>query len=220
VSTNRPLLLLGGGGHAAVVAECARAAGFELFGCLDDDPTVAEALRTIDVDWRGEIGDLMRLRATLPTDLTVHAAVGSNVLRRDWLAGLRRDGGDLEVATIVHPTAVVSPSATLSAGAFLAPGAIVNARAAIGPGVIINSGAIVEHDCVIGAYTHVTPGAVLGGAVEVGDGAMIGLGAVLLPGVRVGEEAKIGAGAVVTGDIPGRVTAIGVPAKVVVPAIS
>jgi acetyltransferase-like isoleucine patch superfamily enzyme len=38
---------------------------------------------------------------------------------------------------------------------------------------------------------------------------------VLVPGVEVGEEAFVAAGAVVTKDVPARMVAIGVPARLV-----
>jgi acetyltransferase-like isoleucine patch superfamily enzyme len=46
-----------------------------------------------------------------------------------------------------------------------------------------------------------------------GDGVFLGTGAVVLPGRSVGAWARIGAGAVVTTDVPGGVTAAGVPAR-------
>jgi acetyltransferase-like isoleucine patch superfamily enzyme len=48
-------------------------------------------------------------------------------------------------------------------------------------------------------------------------GARVGSGAVLCPGVEVGEEAFVAAGAVVTKDVPTRMVAMGVPARVVRP---
>lgn len=43
----------------------------------------------------------------------------------------------------------------------------------------------------------------------------IGAGAIILPGVTIGESAIIGAGAVVTGDVPSRAVAVGIPARVI-----
>jgi acetyltransferase-like isoleucine patch superfamily enzyme len=48
-------------------------------------------------------------------------------------------------------------------------------------------------------------------------GARVGSGAVLCPGIEVGEEAFVAAGAVVTKDVPTRMVAMGVPARVVRP---
>jgi UDP-2-acetamido-3-amino-2,3-dideoxy-glucuronate N-acetyltransferase len=45
-------------------------------------------------------------------------------------------------------------------------------------------------------------------------GASIGTNATILCGVTVGENAIVGAGAVVTSDVPGNVTMVGVPARV------
>jgi acetyltransferase-like isoleucine patch superfamily enzyme len=48
-------------------------------------------------------------------------------------------------------------------------------------------------------------------------GARVGGGAVICPGVEIGEEAFIGAGAVVTKDVPPRMVAVGVPARLIRP---
>lgn len=49
---------------------------------------------------------------------------------------------------------------------------------------------------------------------------MIGANAVLLGNITVHKGAKIGAGAVVLCDVPGGATAVGVPAKVLLPKVS
>lgn len=52
------------------------------------------------------------------------------------------------------------------------------------------------------------------GQVHIGNHVFIGANATILPGVTIGDYAVIGAGSVVTHDVPARVVAAGVPAKV------
>jgi acetyltransferase-like isoleucine patch superfamily enzyme len=51
--------------------------------------------------------------------------------------------------------------------------------------------------------------------VRVGSNVFIGANAILLPGAEIGDDCVIGAGAVVTGRIPPRSVAAGVPARVI-----
>jgi serine O-acetyltransferase len=51
----------------------------------------------------------------------------------------------------------------------------------------------------------------------IGDNVFIGAGARVLGGVTVGDGARIGANAVVIDDVPAGATAVGVPARVLVP---
>jgi sugar O-acyltransferase (sialic acid O-acetyltransferase NeuD family) len=208
----RPLLLMGGGGHASVVAESARAAGWSIAGFLDDRPEGTEA-SALGVEWLGVIGDLHTVLERL-ADAAVHAAMGDNELRRRWSA----DAGRALAPPIVHPSAVVSPSATLADGVFIAPRAVVNARAVIERGAIVNSGAIVEHDCRLGAFCHVAPGVALGGNVSVGEQALVGIGATVIPGRRIGARATLGAAAVAIRDVPEGTTAVGFPARILAAA--
>ena len=157
----------------------------------------------------GAISEAGQLLAQQATRTALHAAVGDAAARRRWMTML----SDASFATIVHPSALVSPSAQLGGGDFIGPLAVINARATLDEGVIINTGAIVEHDCRIGAFTHVAPGAVLAGDVTVGHDALIGAGAVIHPGVKVGSGVAIGAGAVAVSDIHDGARVAGVPAR-------
>ncbi|MCK4939654.1 MAG: serine acetyltransferase, partial [Rhodospirillaceae bacterium] len=49
------------------------------------------------------------------------------------------------------------------------------------------------------------------------DWVIVGSGAQVLGGITVGEGARIGANAVVTKDVPPGVTAVGIPARIVMP---
>ena len=51
--------------------------------------------------------------------------------------------------------------------------------------------------------------------VSIGDGSWVGHGSVILPGATIGRHVVIGANSVVTGVIPDRCVAVGVPARVV-----
>ncbi|MGV8978029.1 MAG: acetyltransferase [Cellulomonas sp.] len=114
---------------------------------------------------------------------------------------------------VVAPSAQVSRTATIGAGAAILHGSVVGAFASIGEGAIINTGATVDHDCVIGRYAHVAPGSHLAGNVTVGAHAFLGVGVSVIPGVTIGERAVVGAGAVVLTDVPADETVVGVPAS-------
>ena len=86
-----------------------------------------------------------------------------------------------------------------------------------GVGCVISEKAVIGKNCMF--YQHVTVGA-LGGAPIIEDDVLIGANAVLLGNITVHKGAKIGAGAVVLCDVPGGATAVGVPAKVLLPKVS
>lgn len=52
-------------------------------------------------------------------------------------------------------------------------------------------------------------------AVRIGAGSWLGTGVVVLPGACIGEHVVVGAGSVVSGELPDRSVAVGIPARVV-----
>ncbi len=61
----------------------------------------------------------------------------------------------------------------------------------------------------------ISPGANLAGDVVVGKRTYVGMGAIVLEKRRIGEQSIIGAAAVVTRDVPDRVKAMGMPARII-----
>lgn len=138
-------------------------------------------------------------------------AIGNNLVRLDMGACLQSRG--VTFGVVIHPTAFVSPSATISEGAVVLPGARVHTEAFLGKHVVVNTGAIVEHDSIIEDGVSISPGVAMGGRVHVGRGAFISTGATLAARSHVGESAIIGAGAVVVGAIGCKLLAYGAPAR-------
>lgn len=196
-----PLVLIGGGGHAMVVGEAAIAQGYDLLGFYDDDPKAGVSILAKHLGTFHEfekLGDAPRI-----------IGVGDVKHRRELID---RVGGPF--ATVVHPSAIVSPSAELGAGVFVGPLAVVHARARVGAHAILNTSSVVEHDCALGTNIHVAPTAALGGNVRVGPDTLIGIGAKALPGARVGARCVVGAGSVVLRAVGDDLTVVGVPARV------
>lgn len=207
------LLVIGGGGHAWVVTESARAQGWRVLGFFDDDaqarlddtaPRLGALSEAPGAQGRAEPGAGAENDAP-PASII---ALGSLDLRARLIHELRG-----LYAVVRHPRAVVSPSASVGDGTFVGAGAIVQGRARVGAHGIINTGAIIEHDCVLATNVHVAPGAVLGGQVSVGRDTLIGLGARVRPGVKIGAGCIVGVGAAVVRDVPDGIKVLGVPAK-------
>lgn len=205
-----PVIVVGAGGHGAVVADALLCAGRRVIGFVDPDP----ALRGATLLGLPLIGDDAALAARDRATVVLANGLGGigdgSGLRRRLQERLAAEGW--RFCTVTHPSAVVSPHARLMEAAQVLAGAVVQAMAWIGPGAIVNTRAVVEHHAVVGAFAHVAPGAVLCGRVEVGADSHVGAGAVVRQGVRLGDGVVVGIGAAVLKDVASGVVA-GVPAR-------
>lgn len=197
------LVLIGGGGHALVVAEAARALGIAIAGVLDDR---AEAPAIVKLGLK----HLGKLTGAVPEGTAYMICVGDAALRGKIASGLK---GSRVSSAIVAPGAHVAPTAALGEGVFVGVHSVVHSFARVEAHAIVNTGAIVEHECVIGECTHVAPGAILAGNVRVGRETLLGVGCRVIPGVRIGAGCTVGAGAVVIRDVTDGIRVAGVPAR-------
>lgn len=205
-------VILGGGGHAAVVIDAILAAGSAVpFAVLDPDPA-RRGRKILGVSILGDDGLLAELIAAGATSFAVGVgSTGDTALRQRLFAfGV---GHALHPLLVKHPSAICSAAAQFGRGNQLLAGCIVNPGAVLGDNVLVNTGAIVEHDCLLADHVHVASGACLAGSVGVGPGSHIGAGATVRQGVTIGAGAIVGAGAVVVKDVPDRVVVAGVPAR-------
>lgn len=110
--------------------------------------------------------------------------------------------------------------ASISWPAQIGPGLILYhpGNVTLGANVVIGRDARLQQDINVSGF---------GGAMTrdyenvpspvLGDGVLVGAGARVLGALRIGDGAKIGANAVVLCDVPAGATAVGVPARVILP---
>ncbi|CAB3791823.1 serine O-acetyltransferase [Paraburkholderia fynbosensis] len=117
----------------------------------------------------------------------------------------------------------LSQMARFMTGIEIHPGATLGRRVFIdhGMGVVIGETAQIGDDCTIYqgvtlGGTSLTRGAKRHPTLE--RGVIVGAGAKVLGGFTIGADAKIGSNAVVTKPVPARGTAVGNPARIIVPA--
>lgn len=201
------LIILGAGGHGAVVAEIAIASSkWDGVSFVDDDLDEQALVVGCPV-----LGDSNLLPEILQGDYQIFVAIGNNQKRDENLSSIEELGGVL--ANVVHPNAVVSPSAFVDLGTVICAGAVINARTRIGRGSIVNTGASVDHDCVLGRAVHVSPGVHVAGNVSIGDRSWLGVGAAVIDGISIQSDCIVGAGAAVIDDVESGQTIVGVPAN-------
>jgi UDP-N-acetylbacillosamine N-acetyltransferase len=208
-------LVIGAGGHGRVVADLVRALGHSVAGFVDDDP--AKADRSVDSSGSHVIMTLQTLLQHIDANSAlpgiadhVALAIGDNTNRLALFTQLQPHCAP----ALIHPGAIVSPSARVGDGSVVFARAAINPEAHVGCAAIINTGAIVEHDCNLEDGVHISPGAVLCGTVEVGARSWIGAASVVIQCRSVGRDCIVGAGAVVVHDLPDGVVAYGNPARV------
>lgn len=210
-SMNNRILIIGAGGHGKVVADILRARGTEPGGFVDADERLW-GTQVLGLPVLGGMNHLEQIARQYGVRSAV-VAIGDNRVRQEHAREIERAG--LSMASAIHPSATISPTAALGRGVVVCMGVAIGVQARVGELAIINTNATVDHECEVGSAVHICPNVSLAGRVRVGEGAFVGIGSSVIQCRSIGAWATVGAGAVVTRDIPDRATAVGVPAKVI-----
>ena len=143
------LIILGNGKYGKEIEDVAEQTGkYSEILFLDDNSTE-----------KNVIGKCCDYNKYNDEDTTFFVAFGNNDFREKWSEKLIKSGVLIE--NIIHPTAYISPKATLQQGIAVLPKAVINTSTIVKNGCMINTGSIVDHDCVIEEYTHICVGAIV-----------------------------------------------------------
>jgi len=197
------LLLLGFGGHARSVADVALAAGVTSLLFVDERARPGEHFAGHPV--------VKAFEQPLPSGWACFPCAGDGRRRREQVMRARAEGWPL--ASVLSPCATIGAGAVLEEACFVAHHAHVGPMARVGEGTIINTGGIVEHDCRVGSYCHVSVHTTIAGWSVLGDFVFAGAGATVIDRVEVASDVVIGAGSVVVASLHLSGTYAGVPAN-------
>lgn len=188
------LLLVGAGGFGRVVLEHANA----LYNCafLDDgEATIVDGVPVI-----GKRGDMAYF---YPEYKLLLVTIGNNMLRERFYKEAAIIG--FTFPNIIHPSAYVSPRATIGSGCVILNNAVVQNNAKCGDGCILNPGVELHHDSSIGSYCLIYTNSVVRSLTTVGNRVWIGSTATVSTSAVVPDDAIIEDGSVIkcrmTGEI-------------------
>ncbi len=215
----KQIILLGAGGHAAVIMDCLKAqiehgAAIKIKGLLDDSGKT---------EWMGYpiLGTTDLADQFNDGQTAFILAIGSNEVRER----LAKRYSHLSFYTVIHPSAIIGTDVTIGEGTVVMPRVVMNANAQVGCHAIINTGVIVEHDfndgqtafiLAIGSnevrerlakryshlsfYTVIHPSAIIGTDVTIGEGTVVMPRVVMNANAQVGCHAIINTGVIVEHD--------------------
>ena len=116
-------------------------------------------------------------------------------------------------ATLVHPSATVSTSASLGAGTVVFANVSISSNVRIGNHVIILPNAVISHDAAVGDYTCIAGGVCISGGTRVGRQCYLGTGSSIIGNVEIGDFSLVGMGSVVLENIAENGVVAGNPAR-------
>jgi sugar O-acyltransferase (sialic acid O-acetyltransferase NeuD family) len=187
------LLIVGAGGHGRSVAEAAMLSGqYVLAGFVDDGMAVGSPIGQTSV-----LGSTADLKAYAALCDKVVVAIGNNALRESLVT--RLVGLGFELTTVIHPKAIVSPSAVIGEGCAIMAGAIVGTEAQLGLGVIANCGSVVDHHAQVHDFGHLGVNACMAGGAILGRKAWMQAGSALGYGAQVPADVVLAAGVALDG---------------------
>lgn len=193
----KAIYIYGASGHGLVVADIARACGYDDIVFCDDGDN--EYLTFEDIKANNHI--------------PIAFGVGSNTIRAKLFDRVKNSG--FEIVSLIHPSSIISPSVTIGKGTVVMPNVVVNAKAVIGDGVILNTACVVEHECIIEDFVHISPNVALAGDVKVGKYTHIGIGSNVIQGIIIGKNTIVGGGSMVIRNIDDNQKVVGVPARLI-----
>lgn len=196
---SRPVIIVGGGGHARVLIDVLLLQSAEIIGI--SDPALEPGSH--GPFGLAVLGDNEAISDYPPDSVELVNGIGSthSTLKRRQVYELFC-ARNYRFASIIHPSAIIAREVSVGDGVQIMAGSVIQTGTVIGCNTIINTGAKIDHDCRIGDHVHIAPGAVLSGGVVIDDCSHIGAGASVIQSVHIGRDCLVGAGTVALRDAP------------------
>ncbi|HNZ81608.1 MAG TPA: sugar O-acyltransferase [Bacteroidales bacterium] len=212
---SKKILIIGGEGNGGVVAACIedmrlrhRILEWEVAGFINDYEQSVSGYPVLG--GTGDLQDILRRHPDYYLMWAIHT-IGRNYLIEKVFNKANIPAERL--ATIVHPSAFVAPTAHLEPGVFVMSNCYVGPSAHIGLCCMLMANSLVAHDTRVGPLCHFSAGSITGSYNTIGKCSSIAYGTVVLEKKNIGNFAVAGASSLVTKDIPDGEIHIGIPAR-------
>lgn len=204
----KSLIIVCGGRFAREVIWLARgcASEYQIVGILDDTDS-RQGQKICDVPILGKIEDWVNFSGSWFV-----VAIGSPRARKTIVTRMEAQG-QVQFASLVHPSVLSSEYVEFNEGCIIAAGCILTTQISLGRHTIVNLACTVGHDVSMGDFCTLAPQVAVSGNVSLGDGVEIGTGSTLLEKLSVGNGSFIGAGSLLTKSVQENILVVGTPAR-------
>lgn len=195
---NKPLLILGGGGHAATLVDILLKQNTTILGIIAPEITAGKIVFE-DIPHYTQDDDVLKFK---PSDVLLVNGIGSmpNKPFRSIVYNHFKKLG-YKFASVIADSATVSDHCVLADGVQLMNNCVVNIGTRVGANTIINTSASVDHDCDIAQNCHLAPGVTLSGQVIIEKNVHLATGVNVINNITIGCNTVVGVGANITKSI-------------------
>lgn len=116
---------------------------------------------------------------------------------------------------LIHPSAIVCPTATVGEGAVICPFSLISANVTVGDFAMFNIYSSAGHDATVGDFCVLSPYATLNGFAKLDDEVFMGSHSTVVASKSVGHQSKISANTLVVSNIPPKTTVLGSQGKTI-----
>jgi acetyltransferase EpsM len=209
----KKIIIFGFGGQAKMVLDCIKLTkDYKVIGFVSDknyNPSFSKQIKYL-----GSFENLSKIiKNNGPKNLFGIIGVGDNMMRKKISLKVKKINKRFKWANIIHPSAVISPSATIGFGNMILAGSIISAETKIYNHVSINTGSYIDHNNIFHNFSSTGPGVATGGNVKVGEQSFLGIGCKIKHKILIGANTVIGGQAFVCKNCKPNSLYYGVPAR-------
>jgi sugar O-acyltransferase (sialic acid O-acetyltransferase NeuD family) len=204
----KEIYIIGAGTYGEVMYELAELLDYKVEGFFDED---FSKLNTLCMGTK-VIGKFSELNSNEIARKNFIVAIGNNKVREKIMNEISEMGGN--TPTLIHPTAILSPSAEIGNGVYIQANTYIWTKVKINDYCIISPNVVIAHHSTIGKGCLVSAMSAVGASINLEARVFVGMGSTIMTGLNyIGEDSIIGAGAVVVKNVEKNSVYAGVPAK-------
>lgn len=196
----KKIIIIGAGGHAAEIVEyieyinlASKDTIYDILGLLDNTKSYYKHYK-FEYKFLGNIDS-----HSINKEAYYVLGIGDLSIRKKIIKKYLLKEAKFE--TIIHPTSLISSTATIGEGSIISHNVSLGPKAKIGKFCVINSRSTIGHDSEIDDNNFISPQVVLGGFTKLGSNNLLGTNSCLIPNIKIGNYNKIMAGMTVVNNV-------------------
>ena len=165
---------------------------YQVVGFVDDSKPVGHIV-VDSLENAGGLHEVSRSNNFNPGNVNLIFGIGYSNMNGRMEAFRNAIEAGYEVMTLIHPAAVIEPTASLGKGAVVMAGAVIDHACELADACFIDMGVHISEYCNIGNNNYIAAGTAIGGYVNMADSNFFGLNCTVTDHIDIGSRNNINA---------------------------